>query len=163
MYALTFRLNTGAIATLFRGLALAAIVVCSFVFVATVAPLALAVVAAWLAVAAHAVVIVAAMVVHAVAFALAMVMRVAVLYAAVKVVSATRNVNWQAVGAIVKPLLIVAAFVVVMVAVFAYAPVVCAACWAGCCSLAATLAGVVYNMAVISGAFGVALATVKLM
>ena len=53
--------------------------------------------------------------------------------------------------------------VFVMFFVLAWAPVVCAFCWAGCCSLAATVAGVAYNLCVIAGAFGVALASVKLM
>lgn len=157
--AIAFRLDTGAISTALRGLALAAIVVCSFVIVATVAPLALAVVATWLAVVGHAAGIVAAMVAHAATVALALVVRVVVLYAAVKLISAARHVNWQAVGAVVKPLVIAVAFVALMVFVFAWAPVV----WAGCCSLAATVAGVAYNVSVIAGTFAVALASVKLM
>lgn len=40
MYALTYRLNTGAIATLFRGIALAAIIVAAVIACASVAPLA---------------------------------------------------------------------------------------------------------------------------
>lgn len=41
MYALTYRLNTGAIATLFRGIALAAIIIVAAVIAcASVAPLA---------------------------------------------------------------------------------------------------------------------------
>lgn len=161
MYAVTYYLPTGAITTFIRGLALAAIIVCVFVLTATVAPVILAAVAAALAVVAHVAGIIAAMVAHAAAFALALVVRVAVLYAAVKLTSAARRVNWDAVGAVVKPLTIGLAFVVVMVLVFAWAPVVCAACWVGCCSLAATLAGVVYNVAVCAAAMAVPFAVMK--
>lgn len=60
-------------------------------------------------------------------------------------------------------LALAAIVVFVMFAVFTWAPVVCAFCWAGCCSLAVTVAGVAYNVGVIAGAFGVALASIKLM